>query len=55
MRKYKTTVSCQCPEDIKSRYNKLYPNTLSKFLIKCIKLATQDCEFFIKIYRTVEV
>lgn len=46
----KTTISCACPEDIKSRYNELYPYTLSRFLILCIKKAVSDKNFFDSVY-----
>lgn len=46
----KTTVSCQCPEDVKQMYNKLYPQTLSRFLVNCIRKAVNDKNFFIDIF-----
>lgn len=49
----KTTINCSCPPDIKSRYNELYPYTLSRFLINCIKLAIADKNFFDSVYFTV--
>lgn len=48
----KTTVSCQCPKDIKERYNFLYPYTLSRFILQCIKLAIADKNFFDSVYFT---
>lgn len=46
----KTTVSCQCPPDIKDRFQRLYPYTLSRFLILCMKKALKDKTFFDNIY-----
>ena len=46
----KTTVSCSCPPELKERFQFLYPYTLSRFLIQCIKMAVADKKFFDAVY-----
>lgn len=46
----KTTISCQCPLNLRDKFQRLYPYTLSRFILKCIKLAISDKNFFDKVY-----
>lgn len=48
--RHKTTISCQCPPDLKDMYQRIYPYTLSRFLIKCIKKATNSKQFFESVF-----
>lgn len=47
---FKVGISCQIDKEIKNKYQRLYPYTLSRFLINAIKLAIKDKNFFDKVY-----
>lgn len=50
----KKQINCSVPADILERYQKLYPQTLTKLINNCLKKAINDKNFFYNLFFEVK-
>lgn len=44
------TVNFRCPERVRDSFQKIYPYTLTRFLVNAMRLALIDKDFFNRVY-----
>lgn len=44
------TVNFRCPEKVRDSFQKIYPFTMTRFLVNAMRLALNDRDFFQRVY-----